>query len=422
MTHILSKRVSAGIVALMLIAPVTHARITRIVIDRIESPTFGGVSYERSGAYEKLTGRAYGELDPRDEANRNIVYINDAPVNADKRVAYSMDVLIIKPIDMRRGNRTVLYDVTNRGDVRALSVFDVGASTANDPSTEKDVGDGFLMKQGYTIVASGWQGDVPASGKRLTTQFPIAAGPDGKPITKLITAELIFTKPAFTASPGNEGDRVMRAHPAVRDRMNEARLLRRSSPLASRETVARSDWSFGKCPDGANPTPSDIDICYPAGFSSNYIYDLVYVAQDPIVMGIGFAATRDLIAFLRHERSGANPLIARGTNGEHEPLDSAIGFGRSQSGRYIKDLVYSGFNLDESKRVVFEGIMPLISGSRLTNTNIEFATPGRVPSPVNSYFYGGDQFPHTYATLTDPITGRTDGWLKAAVSSALVQK
>ena len=89
---------------------------------------------------------------------------------------------------------------------------------------------------------------------------------------------------------------------------------------------------------------------------------------------------------------------------------------------YIKDLVYSGFNLDESKRVVFEGIMPLISGSRLTNTNIEFATPGRVPSPVNSYFYGGDQFPHTYATLTDPITGRTDGWLKAAVSSALVQK
>jgi hypothetical protein len=103
-------------------------------------------------------------------------------------------------------------------------------------------------------------------------------------------------------------------------------------------------------------------------------------------------------------------------------LDYAIGFGRSQSGRYIKDLVYSGFNLDESKRVVFEGIMPLISGSRLTNTNIEFATPGRVPSPVNSYFYGGDQFPHTYATLTDPITGRTDGWLKAAVSSALVQK
>ena len=141
---------------------------------------------------QKLTGRAYGELDPRDEANRNIVYINDAPVNADERVAYSMDVLIIKPIDMRRGNRTVLYDVTNRGDVRALSVFDVGASTPTIRRPKKTSGMEFLMKQGYTIVASGWQGDVPASGKRLTTQFPIAAGPDGKPITKLITRPIDF--------------------------------------------------------------------------------------------------------------------------------------------------------------------------------------------------------------------------------------
>ena len=153
-------------------------------------------------------------------------------------------------------------------------------------------------------------------------------------------------------------------------------------------------------------------MCYPAGFSPNYLYELVYVGQDPMVMGIGFAATRDLVSFLRRERSSANPLLAKGAvTAAEDPLRWAIGFGRSQSGRYIKDLVYQGFNLDEGKRVVFDGILPLISGSRLTYTNVEFAMPGRAPNPLEAHFYGGDQFPHTYATVYDPISKKRDGWL-----------
>src|SRR5205085_10274000 len=133
--------------------------------------------------------------------------------------------------------------------------------------------------------------------------------------------------------------------------------------------------------------PSNVDVCYPAGFSPNYLYELVYVAQDPVVMGIGFAATRDLVSFLRYERSSANPMLRGVAKINGDPLRRAIGFGRSQSGRYIKDLVYEGFNQDESRRIVFDGIIPLISGSRLTYTNYEFAMPGRAPSPVASYFY-----------------------------------
>lgn len=407
-----SKFAAALLLGLVIAAPAAHARITRIVIDRVESPIFGGASFGNVGHYEKLVGRAYGELDPRDELNSSIVYIDKAPLNAAKRVDYSIDVFILKPIDMSHGNRTVLYDVVNRGDTRALAVFHVGASASNDPTSEKDAGDGFLMKQGYTVVASGWQGDVPPGNNRLVGHFPVAAEPGGLPITKLITAEYLFTEPAYTVGVGYDGGRDMRPYPPVPERASQARLLRRTEPLAPRELIPNSDWSFAKCPDGKNPTPSNVDVCYPAGFSPNYMYELVYVGQEPMVMGIGFAATRDLVSFLRYERSSANPLLAKGAaTAAEDPLRWAVGFGRSQSGRYIKDLVYQGFNLDEGKRVVFDGILPLISGSRLTYTNVEFAMPGRAPSPVGSHFYGGDQFPHTYATVSDPISKKRDGWL-----------
>lgn len=407
-----SKFAVALLLGLVIAMPAAHARIARIVIDRVESPTFGGASFGNVGQYEKLVGRAYGELNPRDELNSGIVYIDKAPLNAAKRVEYSVDVFILKPVDMSRGNRTVLYDVVNRGDTRALAVFHVDASASNDPKTEKDAGDGFLLKQGYTILASGWQGDVPPEDNRLVGHFPVATEPGGRPITKLITAEYLFTKPAYTVGVGYDGGTNMRPYPAVPEGVSHARLLRRTTALAPRELIPNSDWSFGKCPDGKNPTPSNVDVCYSAGFSPNYLYELVYVGQDPLVMGIGFAATRDLVSYLRYERSSANPLLAKGAaTAAEDPLRWAIGFGRSQSGRYIKDLVYQGFNLDEGKRVVFDGILPLISGSRLTYTNAEFAMPGRAPNPLEAHFYGGDQFPHTYATIYDPISKKRDGWL-----------
>jgi hypothetical protein len=324
-----SNFVVALFIGLVICMPTADARITRIVIDRVESPTFGGASFGKVGQYEKLVGRAYGELDPRDELNGGIVYIDKAPLNAAKRVEYSIDVFILKPIDMSRGNRTVLYDVVNRGDTRALAVFHVGASASNDPTSEKDAGDGFLMKQGYTVVASGWQGDVPPGGNRLVGHFSVATETGGRSITKLITSEFVFTKTVYTVGVGFEGGTDMRPYPAVPDSVSQARLLRRTAALAPRELIPNSDWSFGKCPDGKNPTPSYVDVCYPAGFSPNYLYELVYVAQDPLVMGIGFAATRDLVSFLRYERSAANPLLTKGeTKADVDPLRWAIGFAK----------------------------------------------------------------------------------------------
>lgn len=380
-----------------------HARITRIEIEKVESPTFGGVSFGETGQYEKLTGKAYGELDPSHELNRGVALLDKAPRNAAGHVEYSMDILILKPIDTKRGNRTLIYDTVNRGNLRAIEVFNIAGVPTNNPSSLKDGGDGFLFKRGYTIVSSGWPGDALPGNNRLTASFPVSKEPGGKSITQVLTVEFVFTKPAHSISVGYDSGSNTRPYPVVMERASEARLYRRADSSAPRELIPQDEWSFGKCPDGKSATPSDTDVCYPAGFSTNYIYDLVYVARDPVVMGIGFASTRDLVSFLRHERSDANPLIRDGTV---NPVRWALGFGRSQSGRYIKDFVYQGFNLDENKRIVFEGLMPLISGSRLMSINTPFGMPSRSPG-----HYGGDQFPHTYATVEDPISKKSDGWL-----------
>lgn len=384
------------------LASPAHARITRIEIETIESPTLGGAVYGTVGQYEKLAGKAHGELDPRHEANRGVALLDKAPRNAAGNVEYSVEILILKPIDMTRGNRTLIYDVVNRGNLRAIQVFNVGGVATNNPTSEKDAGDGFLFKQGYTIVSSGWPGDALAGGHRLTARYPIATEPDGRSITQLITIELVFTKPAYSVSLGYDGGDT-RPYPVLLERAAESRLYRRAGFGAPREALPRGDWSFGTCPDGKASIPSGSDICYPAGFSPDFIYDLVYMARDPVVMGIGFASTRDLVSFLRHEPSASNPLMRGATA---PPVRWSIGFGRSQSGRYIKDFVYQGFNVDEAKRIVFEGIMPLISGSRLMSINAPFGMPSRSVG-----HYGGDQFPHTYATVEDPISKKRDGWL-----------
>src|SRR6188474_2227007 len=167
MTHRAVTIITSVVLGLAL-SVAAHARITRIDIEKVESPTFDGAAFGSSGQYEKLTGKAYGELDPAHELNRNVVLLDKAPRNAAGRVEYSVDIMILKPVDMSRGNRTLIYDSVNRGNLRAIQVFNIPSVPAggpenpgdaatsdgvanNNPSRLRDAGDGFLFKQGYTI-------------------------------------------------------------------------------------------------------------------------------------------------------------------------------------------------------------------------------------------------------------------------------
>jgi Alpha/beta hydrolase domain len=160
--------------------------------------------------------------------------------------------------------------------------------------------------------------------------------------------------------------------------------------------------------------PNRIAITRPAGFDARAIYEFIYLAKDPKVMGLGFTATRDIVSYLRHETAdtagNANVLAGQ--------IDFAIGFGLSQSGRYLHDFLYWGFNTDEAGRPVFEGLMPHIAGGKKTFTNYRFSQPGRSPYRHNDTVYPGSGFPFTYPVTTDVLTGRTDGLLARCLAAA----
>ena len=398
--------------ATALVAQTAFSRITRVVIERMESPAFDGRSFGAAGQYEKLVGRAFGEVDPAHSANREIVNLDRAPRNARGMVEYEVDLYILKPVDITKGNGTLLFDVLNRGNKRLFAVFHVGGHSGNDPKSAADAGDGFLLERGYTLVMSAWQGDVPRSRDRLATQFPIAVDGGGRPITKRISAEYVFTKPVFSTGIGYDRGTELLPYRATAGGMESAVLSWRSGPHAQAEVIPRGEWSFARCPDGKEAVPSDAHLCLPAGLSTNLIYDLVYEAQDARVMGLGFAATRDVVSFLHFETGAANPLLRRAPATQKPPLRHTIGFGRSQSGRFLRDFVHQGFNVDEDGRMVFDGTISLTAGSRKTSINSAFAFPGRFSTPLEGHFAPGDQFPFTYEVMTDPVSGKTDGILR----------
>ncbi len=282
-------------------------------------------------------------------------------MNARGMVEYVTDVYIVKPVDMQRGNGTLFYNVVNRGSI-GLDGFVIGAGGGNDPTTADDAGDGLLMSEGFTLVWSGWQGDLARGNGRLSIDVPTARNADGSPIRRWITAEFVLYEPASSLSLAwDRGDRGFKPYPPVEESMPEARLYERTGPHAPSKLIPRDHWSFATCDaGGANARPSNIHVCLPSGFSTDRIYELVYEARDPLVNGIGFAATRDLVSFLRYDTTHRNPLVARSGSGDAggPPVRHALAFGSSQSGRFLKDLIYQGFSQDVQGRIVFDGAIP----------------------------------------------------------------
>ena len=187
-------------------------------------------------------------------------------------------------------------------------------------------------------------------------------------------------------------------------------------PVNAKISVREREADPRTSPAGLGVTfenPTRISIKRPEGFDAGAIYELIYIARDPKVMGLGFAATRDVVSFLRNEAADgsgtANPLTGR--------IDRAIGFGLSQSGRYLHDYLYLGFNADEAGRIVFEGLMPHISGGKKTFTNYRFSQPGRSPYEHADMLYPGADFPFTYPVITDIVTGKSDGFLARCLAT-----
>jgi hypothetical protein len=387
----------------LLIPTVAPAKVTEFVIESREV-LFDGASFGHVGQYEMLRGYAVGELDPSLAGNAGIVNLNKAPLNAHGRVEYRVDVQIQKPVNLKKGNGTLLYDVVNRG--RPLVTSRV------------------RLEDGFTLVWSGWQGGLTPNGVLLTAQFPIARNSDGTSIVGLSREE--FVDIGLGTSMENL------SYPAADMDPSLATLTVREKERDPRQPLDNTYWQY--------LNDSQIEITHPgAPYDAGAIFEFIYPAKDPIVMGIGFAATRDVNSFLRFEEEDSvgnpNPLMedeessqwghhhrGHGYYGHHKKhgarvIKRAIIEGISQSGRFTRDFLWQGFNQDEQGRQIFDGAIPVIAGSRKTWTNYEFAQPGRWSKQHEDHLQRGDQFPFTYQTIKDPLTGEVDGILKKCTAT-----
>ncbi|MEJ0016529.1 MAG: alpha/beta hydrolase domain-containing protein [Acetobacteraceae bacterium] len=375
--------------------------VRRIDIAERETPVFDDTSFGDTGAYERLHGTIFGELDPAHPLNAGIVNLDRAPRNAGGFVEYQSDIRILKPIDLTRANGWLVYDVPNRGNQPIMSRLN-GAPDGGHPA---EAGNGFLMRRGFTLVWSGWQGDVPAGNDRLTARFPAIAGATG-----MVREEFI------AEATGLLGDNNIQE--VAEDRFIGTLVYPVADPAGATLTVREREADPRATPPGLAWRLIDdlhVEITRPGvpGYDRGAIFEFIYRARDPLVMGIGFAAIRDLVSFLRHERHG-NPLAER--------IFHAAGFGISQSGRVLRDLAYLGFNQDLAGRPVFDGIMPVVAGSRRTCINWPFAQAGRYSRQHEDHSYGDDQFPFSYPTLHDAISGKTAGILEAAREAGVCPK
>ena len=384
-------------------------------------PFADGHSFGDAGPYERLVGRARFAVDPDAPAYADVVDLDRAPRNSAGLVEYTADVCMLKPAGP--GNRRLFFGYGNRGNKRELQFFN-DAPASNDPRTLPDAGNGFLMRRGYTVVWAAWEGDLLPGDGRMLLDVPVARG-GAEPLTGLVRTEFIADRPGMTTYPLS-GWVSARSYPAVSLDTSRASLTRRRYPGDPRDPVAGDRWAFARVETGVGLDAqgaesallaSDLHIHVFDGFEPGWIYELVYTARDPGPYGIGHPVVRDLVSFLRYDdtdRSGvSNPLAGA--------IDRAYAWGRSQTGRCIRDFLHRGYNADAQGRRVFDGMMPHVSGGGLMWMNHRFA---RVVNAAGQQYEDhencADRFPFAYGPSIDHLTGREDAILKRPETDPLV--
>ena len=364
-------------------------------------PAFSGQSFVGVGPYEFIAGVATVRVDPKHPANQAVVDLDKA-VEPDGFVRFQTDVAILRPVAAEKASRVLIVDIPNRGNKLALARL---ADGGNQYEKASQAGNGWPMRQGHTFAWIGWQGDVPLGnqGQLIGTRLPTVKNGTAA-ITGPAIEEFIFDK-AEARSAG------MLTYPAANTDTAKATLTVRATTSASPKALPQSAWRYVDA--------SKIEITRPQEFDAGAIYQLTYEARDPKVMGLGMVALRDVTSFLkggeRDASSQPNPVADINPN-------LAVLVGISQSGRFLRDFIWYGFNESADGKEVFEAAMPIIAGSRKSYVNARFAQPGRYSRQHEDHIYYGDQFPFTYATTKDPVSAKTDGIFSRCEKNATCPK
>ncbi len=380
----------AAIAAGLFAAPAA-GRVTTVRIDKVE-PFAAGQAFGATGPYERVIGIAKGELDPADPRNSGIVGLDRAPRNAAGKVEYETDLFLLRPADPAKGNHHLLFDVLNRGNKVVTNRLNTTTpqNDTNDPATAAQAGDGFLFRRGYTIAWAGWDPDSPKSNNGMTLRIP-----------SLADTEADIRDEFASATRGAPVTRFRLSYEAASLDQTDSKLTRRARAADTPTVVPTAQWEFVDSrtiilrPEGTVPAPG-------------VIYELVYRAKSPWVSGIGFAAERDVAAFLKSNAKDA----AGAANPAGGQIRAAIAFGVSQSGRFLRDFVKFGFNQDEASHKVFDGILSHIAGIGGVFLNAPFAQPFRTRTQHEDHAMPENAFPFSAAVSRDPVSGKTGALLR----------
>lgn len=369
-------RLSFVVVAVLaLLASTAHAAVTGITIER-RAPILPGQSFGDRGGYELIEGRVHFAFDPKASANDRITDLDLAPRNAKGQVIAEGDFLVLQAIDPMKRSGTALIDVPNRGRRLALASLNLvrksfTAPATLDPNTAADWGDGFLMEQGLTVIWVGWQADAPQFPGAMSLDVPRATQADGSPLRGPARSDWVVDQPAERLDLGVLGHTPHRVSERARQ---DGVLTRRRHRESEQETLPRAEWRFAA--DGAS-------IEREGGFEAGWIYELVYESENPPIVGLGFAAYRDFASYALYDPK--SPF----------PVKRTVALGVSQSGRFLRHLLYEGFTQDEAGRSVVDGVVIQIGGAGRGGFNHRFSHPGRVGNPYANFFYPGDEIPFT---------------------------
>ena len=358
---------------------------------KTRQPLADGRKFDGVGCYEQLDGTAHFAVDPAHRLNCAVTDIDLAERGRDGLVHFTADVRILAPADQARGNHRLLFDVPNRGNRLALATFN-GVPRPINPAGPTDAGNGFLMRHGYTVVWCGWQHDVPEADGLMRIKVP-EAQIDGRPVSGRL---LVGFQPSKPSQVQLLSDRGHRPYPSDDLDNPNAVLLVRDGEEARPRTIPRDSWSFARL-EARRIVPDPNHVYLTTGFEPGRIYEVIYTTTGAPVIGLGLLAARDIVSFLRHSNGADNPCAG--------DIQHAYAFGASQSGRFLRQLLYLGLNEDESERMVFDGVLVHIAGGkRGGDFNMRFGQPSAsLPS---------DPFPFNEMGATDPVSGRSDGLLE----------
>ena len=366
------------------------ADVTKVTITS-RVPWSNGQTFGTVGPYEEIRGIITGDLDPKDPRNALITDIDLAPTNAKGRVEYRTTFTLRKPVDMRHASGVLFYNVVNRGNKQGTNLFNVGG----------DPGDGFMYKLGQVVLWSGWQGDLPIATVGPAQEgidVPVARHADGSAVTGPVVERFINVPGHVNTQPLTGLGRAPASLDTTRARFISAASETPSGTKGGVRSIAAADWVFADCRTVPFPgTPDPTQVCLKSGFDPALLYELVYTAKDPFVLGVGMAATRDVISFFRY--------ASKDPAGTDSPIGGqithVIGMGESQSGRFAKAFLNLGFNEDEHGRIVWDGLYARIAGM-LGSFNARFARPGDI---AELYVPGADG-PLWWNDYADTVRGR----------------